>query len=154
MVDQGSQYGAFLAFLGIMAGVASVMAGRWSDKVQDRKLPLVVSTLGVAVFTLAASFTHGDLVWWSLTVGMAYFFLYMMMAFTFTIVTELGKGIDDTMGMREVMLNAGRVGGGCVFIASLLLDVDLVWPLALASAVAVLMLIGYLREMGRAQGPR
>ena len=154
MFDQGSQYGAFLAFLGLMAGLASVVAGRWSDRTQDRKLPLIVSTLGVAIFTLAAALVHGDITMWSLMVGMTYFFLYMMMAFTFTIVTELGKGVDDTMGMREVMLNVGRVGGGTVFLSSLLLDLDLVWPLAIASTVVVLMLVGYLRQMGSPHGPR
>jgi MFS family permease len=162
LFDQGSQYGAFLAFLGLMAGVASVVAGRWSDRTQDRKWPLVVSTLGVAVFTLAAAFAHGDVTMWSLMVGMTYFFLYMMMAFTFTIITELADGradgladgLDDTMGMREVMLNVGRVGGGTVFLSSLLLDLDLVWPLAIASTAVVLMLVGYLRRMGSPHGPR
>jgi hypothetical protein len=157
MVDQGSQYGAFLAFLGLMAGIASVVAGRWSDRTRDRKWPLAVSTLGVAAFTVGAALVHGEMAPWSLMVGLTYFFLYIMMAFTFTIVTELGEVVDDTMGMREVMLNTGRVGGGVVFVASLVLGAELVWPLVLAAAVTVLMLVGYLGKMARKrtrQGPR
>jgi predicted MFS family arabinose efflux permease len=161
MVDQGSEYGAFLAFLGIMSGMASIAAGRWSDRAKDRRLPLVVSSMGVIAFTLVVPSAEGDLTHWSLAVGAVFFFSYMMMAFTFTLVTELGPGIDDSMGLREVLFNAGRVLGSVLFIATLLLDLDLVWPIIAASMVVALMLVLYLRAMGiggraltTVQGPR
>lgn len=147
MVDQGSEYGAFLAFLGVMSGVASIAAGRWSDRARDRRLPLIVSSVGVVAFTLVIPAAEGDLTEWSLAVGAVYFFSYMMMAFTFTLVAELGPGVDDAMGLREVLFNAGRVAGGSLFIATLLLDLDLAWPILAASVILVLMLAGYLRAM-------
>ncbi len=147
MVDEGSEYGAFLAFLGIMSGVASVLAGRWSDRARDRRLPLVVSSLGVAVFTLIIPFTQEDLTSWSLVVGVTNFFAYMMMAFTFTLVAELGPGIDDSMGLREAMFNLGRVIGGGVFMVTLLLGIDMAWPLVGATVVVLVMLALYIRAI-------
>jgi MFS family permease len=155
MVDQPSQFGGFMAFLGVMAGVASIVAGKWSDKAGDRWPPLLVSGLGVAVFLVAVTFAEGDLTVWSLLSGLAYFFAYMLMAFTFTIVAEMGLRVDDAMGLRELMFNAGRTTGGALFIATLLLSVPMVWPMAIASAAAVLKLVGYRMVLKgrRATGP-
>jgi MFS family permease len=143
MVEQSSEYGTFLAFLGIMAGVASVVAGRWSDRSHDRWWPLAVSGIGVTVFIMAVPFAEGDLTTWSLLSGMAYFFAYMLMAFTFTVVAEMGLRVEDSMGLREVMFNLGRTSGGGLFIATLLLDVPMMWPMAIASLAVVLKLVGY-----------
>ncbi len=143
MLDRGSEYGAFLAFLGLMSGVASVAAGRWSDRVQDRRRPLTASAVGVAAFTFVVAFTLGDLGAWSLAVGLMYFFTFVMQAFTFTLLAELGPGIDDTMGLREFMLNVGRISGGLVVIASFYLGGDLRWPLFVAAVAMLVMLRGY-----------
>ena len=148
MVDTVLQYGEFLAFLGVMSGVASVLAGRWSDRSRDRGLPLVLSACGVAVATGLVTLTFGHLIWWSLAVGVANFFANMMMAFTFTLMAELGPGIDDSMALREFMFNVGRVSGGAlVGIAVLASGGDLRWPLAVAAAAVVVMLLGYLRAL-------
>jgi hypothetical protein len=76
---------------------------------------------------------------------MAYFFAYMLMAFTFTVVAEQGLSHDDAMGLRELMFNLGRTCGGVLFIATLLLEVPMVWPMAIASAAVVLKVLGYRR---------
>lgn len=145
MVDQSEEYGAFLAFLGLMAGVASIAAGRWSDRTRDRRWPLVVSGGGVAGFSLAVPLYQGDLPAWSLLVGTVYFFGIMFMAFTFTVVAEQGMTMDDAMGLREVMFNGGRVTGAFMFTATLLAGLDLFWPLMTSSLLVLAMLIGYLR---------
>ncbi|UCC92514.1 MAG: MFS transporter [Thermoplasmata archaeon] len=147
MVEQSSEYGTFLAFLGIMAGVASVVAGRWSDRARDRWPPLMISGVGVAVFIIAVPFAEGDLTLWSLLSGMAYFFSYMLMAFTFTCVAEMGLRVEDAMGLREVMFNLGRTSGGGLFIATLLLSVPMVWPMALASVAVLLKVLGFRRVL-------
>jgi MFS family permease len=152
MVEESTQYGAFLAFLGIMGGVAALLAGRWSDRARDRWPPLLVSGIGVAVFVLAVPFTEGNLTAWSVLAGMAYFFAYMLMAFTFTVVAEMGLRIDDAMGLRELMFNIGRTMGGCVFIATLLADVPMVWPMTLAAAAVMVKVIGYGRVLGDRKG--
>jgi MFS family permease len=143
MVDQGSEYGGFLAFLGVMAGVAAVLAGRWSDRARDRWLPTAVSGVGLALFMALVSYGEGDLALWSLLAGLAYFFAYMLMAFTFTVVAETGMGLDDAMGLREVMFNLGRAVGGGLFIATLLLDVPMAWPLSIAALAVLLKVVGY-----------
>jgi len=148
MVDEGSEYGAFLAFLGVMAGVASVLAGRWSDRTRNRWPPLLISGIGLAVFLAAVSLGEGNLALWSLLAGLAYFFAYMLMAFTFTVVAETGMRMEDAMGLREVMFNLGRAVGGCLFLTTLVLEVPMIWPLGIASMAVVVKVIGYRKLMG------
>ena len=148
MVDQGSEYGTFLAFLGIMGGAAALVAGRWSDRTKDRWPPLLVSGIGVAAFLMVVPFAEGDLTTWSLLAGLAFFFAYMLMAFTFTVVAEMGLPVVDPMGLREVMFNIGRTCGGCLFIATLVLGVPMVWPMAVASAAVILKVLGFRRVLG------
>jgi MFS family permease len=147
LVDQSTQYGAFLAFLGIMGGVAAVVAGRWSDRARDRWPPLLASGVGVAVFLVSVPFAEGDLAWWSLLAGAAYFFAYMLMAFTFTVVAEMGLRVEEAMGLRELMFNLGRTLGGCVFIATLLASIPMVWPMAVAAGAVLVKVIGYGRVL-------
>lgn len=153
MVDQVSVYGGFLAFLGIVAGVASVLAGRWSDRARDRRVPLLVSAVGVAVATVLVIPTVGNLTLWTLAVGMTSFFTYMMMAFTFTVVAELSPSFDDAMGLREFMFNAGRAGGVAVVVVAIWVYGSaweaLTVPLVVASAAMVAMMLGYARVLGR-----
>ena len=151
MVDQGSEYGAFLAFLGIMAGVASVLAGRWSDRTRNRWPPMLLSGIGLAIFLAAVSLGEGNLALWSLLAGLAYFFAYMLMAFTFTVVAETGMRMDDAMGLREVMFNVGRAVGGGLFLVSLILDVPMGVPLVIASLAVVMKVVGYRRLLGDAE---
>ncbi|MCK5413906.1 MAG: hypothetical protein KAJ35_00845 [Thermoplasmata archaeon] len=153
MVEQASDYGTFLAFLGVMAGVAAVVSGKWSDRTQDRWPPLFVSGIGVAVFIVAVPFAEGDLTTWSLLSGLAYFFAYMLMAFTFTVVAEMGLRVDDAMGLREVMFNIGRTCGGVLFIATLLLSIPMVWPMAVASAAVIIKVLGYRRYIKGVPSP-
>ena len=153
MVNQASDYGTFLAFLGVMAGVAAVVSGKWSDQAQDRWPPLFVSGIGVAVFIVAVPFAEGDLTTWSLLSGLAYFFAYMLMAFTFTVVAEMGLRVDDAMGLREVMFNIGRTCGGVLFIATLLLSIPMVWPMAIASAAVIIKLLGFRRYIKGVPSP-
>jgi hypothetical protein len=147
MTDQGAQFGAFLAFLGIMAGIASVLAGRWSDRTGERWPPLLVSGVGLAVFIGVLTLGEGNLTQWSLLAGLAYFFAYMLMAFTFTVVGEMGLRIDDAMGLREIMFNLGRALGGTVFIFALLLGLPFFLPLTLAAFTVVLKIYGYRRYL-------
>ena len=148
MVDQGSEYGTFLAFLGIMSGVAVILAGRWSDRSGERWLPILLSGIGLAFFLAAVSWGEGDLTLWSLLAGLAYFFAYMLMAFTFTVVAETGMRMDDAMGLREVMFNGGRAVGGGLFLFSLFLGVTMFWPMAIASVAVVLKVVGYWKLIG------
>ena len=145
MIDQGSEYGAFLAFLAIMSGIAAILAGRWSDRTGNRWPPLLISGIGLAVFLSLLSSGEGDLPLWSVLAGLAYFFAYLVMAFTFTLVAESGMRIDDAMGLREVMFNVGRATGGGLFLVSLVLEVPMIWPLMLASLAVVIKVAGYRR---------
>jgi len=149
MVDQGSEYGAFLAFLGIMGGAAAVVAGRWSDRARDRWPPLLLSGAGVAAFIILVPSAEGELTMWSLLAGMAYFFAYMLMAFTFTVVAEMGLRVEEAMGLREVMFNVGRAAGGGLFIATLLLDIPMVWPMLVAGVAVMVKVLGYGRFLRR-----
>jgi len=143
MVDQGSEFGTFLAFLGVMGGVAAVVAGRWSDRARDRWPPLLLSGVGVAAFVLLVPSAEGDLTRWSLLSGLAYFFAYMLMAFTFTVVAEMGLRVEEAMGLRAVMFNIGRTAGGGLFIATLVLDVPMAWPMLTAAAAVLIKVLGY-----------
>jgi MFS family permease len=147
MVSQGTEYGTFLAILGIMGGAAALVAGRWSDRTKDRWPPLLLSGIGVAAFLVVVPFAEGDLTTWSLLAGLAFFFAYMLMAFTFTVVAEMGLRVEDAMGLREVMFNIGRTCGGGLFIASLVLGVPMVWPMAVASAAVILKVLGFRRVL-------
>ncbi len=152
MVEQSSQYGAFLAFLGVMAGISAVVAGRWSDRARDRWPPLALSGAGVAVFLMAVPFAEGNLTLWSLLAGLAYFFAYMLMAFTFTVVAEMGLPIEAAMGLRELMFNIGRAMGGGLFVVTLIVGVPMVWPMTVAAVAVVLKVAGFgrvLRGVGR-----
>jgi hypothetical protein len=59
------------------------------------------------------------------------------MAFTFTVVAEMGLRFEQAMGLRELMFNIGRTLGGCVFIATLLASVPMVYPMVMAAAAVM-----------------
>jgi hypothetical protein len=102
---------------------------------------------------LVVPFAEGDLTLWSLFAGLAYFFAYMLMAFTFTVVAEMGLRFDEAMGLRELMFNIGRTLGGCIFIATLLASVPMVYPMVLAAAAVAVKVALFGRFLRGTVGP-
>ncbi|MBM4248747.1 MAG: MFS transporter [Euryarchaeota archaeon] len=152
-------YGAFYTMLGLLGGVASLVAGRWSDRQKSRGPLVVGAALSGGAFSLAAALFRADPAAWTLSMGMVYFSTYILFPFTFTVVGERSPDPATAMTVRELVTSIGRVLGGLIVVLSIRLTGGL--PLALgAGGLALVGLAGsYMmtRRKGagrRAQGAR
>ncbi len=143
-----SVFGLLLAFLSSMGGLASLIFGVWSDRTMNRRTPLLLSAAGAALFTFAAIFLTSSMLYIGLAFGAAYFCIYTMYSFTFTICNELVPDSTQAMATREVLLTGGRVIGGLVVLYAVASTHDLRIPLAFASA-ALLLLFAKGMRMGK-----
>jgi hypothetical protein len=138
-----SVFGLLLAFLSSMGGLASLIFGVWSDRKMNRRIPLLLSAAGATLFTFAAIFLTFSMLYIGLAFGAAYFCIYTMYSFTFTICKDLVPDSTQAMATREVMLTGGRVIGGLVVLCAVASTQDLRVPLAFAAfSLLILMLKG------------
>jgi len=134
-ITDPANYGLFLAFLGAMGGVASILAGRWSDKVKDRRMPTLLFACAAMLFSILSALSTGRVEFWGLAVGATYFAIYGMMGFTFTLTQECCVSASSGMVAREIWLNVGRVVGGLTVLSCVVFLGTLAPALALGGVV-------------------
>jgi hypothetical protein len=120
-ITRSDEYGAFYSFLGLLGGASSLVAGRWSDKVRNRRLPIMVSAVAGGIFSVGASLFLGNLPLWTAITGCVYFCIYILFPFTFTAADELSKSSADAMTVREFVTNISRVAGGAIVIVTIII---------------------------------
>jgi len=134
-------YGAFYSLLGLLGGIASLLAAKWSDRRGSRGPIVVASAVAGGVFSLAAAAFAGSLAPWTVSMVLVYFSIYVLFPFTFTVVTERAGSCAEAMTVRELLTNIGRVVGALAVVASLQLTGGLAPALA-AGGVALMGLAG------------
>jgi hypothetical protein len=121
MAVRGSgEYGAFYSLFGVLGGIASLIAGRWSDKTRARGLPIYASAAAGGAFSMVAGIFVPSLGLWTLALSLAYFSIYILWPFTFCVVNELSTSAAEAMTVRELLTNIGRVGGGLLVLGAIL----------------------------------
>ena len=95
----------------------------------------MLSAIGAMLFTLATTQLTHDILWLGLAFGAAYFCVYTMYSFTFTIAKELVPDATLAMATREVLLTGGRVIGSLMVLVSVVVYENLVAPLVFAGVV-------------------
>ena len=100
--------------------MASLIAGRWSDRKGWRGPPIYASASTGAIFSMMAAIATGNLHLWTLALSLVYFSIYVLWPFTFCVVNELSTDPAEAMTVREFLTNIGRVGGGLLVLGSLL----------------------------------
>lgn len=133
-------FGMFMAFLGAMGGLASIFVGRWSDKHIERRKPLVISAFAAFLFSIIGAFFTRNLIYWSLSIGLAYFSIYIMYNFTFTYTKEVIRDSFTAMAVREMLLNLGRFVGVIILLVSFQFTTSLV-PSLLIGAISLLIIV-------------
>ena len=112
--------GAFLAYLGLLGALASLLVSRLSDRTRRRLVFIAPATILTAVFTILSGFSK-DLYQWALFQGGVQFFLAILSPFAITVVIDASRDLTDSIVSREVFLDLGRVAGGVGLAASMYL---------------------------------
>ena len=156
MVTGSGEYGAFYSLFGVLGGVASLIAGRWSDRNKARGLPIMASAISGGIFSILAAAFVVSLHLWTLALSLVYFSIYILWPFTFCVVNELSTSAAEAMTVREFLTNIGRVGGGLLVLGSLMVTDELsLGPSAALSisffggGIALIALAGAYRFMKR-----
>jgi MFS family permease len=116
--------GALFSLFGLSAGIMAIILGKVSDKIQNRRLFVIISALtSIPCVILIA--VAGSLNEYALANGLLEFASFILPVFIFAILTdklELAKN-DSVIG-REFMLDIGRSSSIAVLILMLYLGVS------------------------------
>ena len=120
-VNGADEYGAFYSLFGLLGGAASIIAGRWSDRQGSRRPPIYASAVAGGLLSIAAGLALDNVALWAPALSAVYFCIYVLWPFTFCAVSELSTTPAEAMTVREFLTNIGRVAGGLLVLAVLLL---------------------------------
>jgi MFS-type transporter involved in bile tolerance (Atg22 family) len=116
--------GALFSLFGLSAGIMAIILGKVSDKIQNRRLFVMISALTSIPCVILISIS-GSLSEYALANGLLEFASFILPVFIFAILTdklELAKN-DSVIG-REFMLDIGRSSSIAVLILMLYLGVS------------------------------
>ncbi|MCK4326999.1 MAG: MFS transporter [Candidatus Diapherotrites archaeon] len=142
------EFGAFFAYLALAGAVSALFLGKKSDKDGNRGryiTPVMVFS-GIA---LAAAGFADSLLFWAVAMGASRFVDSIKWPFTWTLITESAKTIEEGMLVREFWLNSGRMASIMVTVACLAFFGSVQYGLVFGGAAAMLFPVAMkLRKLG------
>lgn len=104
-------YGAFMAYLSLVAIIANLVLGKLSDKLHNRLKFLYPVTLLMAVTTLAFPLVTANIIFWLILTGLIQFFSPLFWNFSTAYFVDLNPETQKVMPIRELILSFGRLIG-------------------------------------------
>ncbi|MCK5474287.1 MAG: hypothetical protein KAI53_02680, partial [Candidatus Aenigmarchaeota archaeon] len=117
-LESASSFGAFFAYLGIVGAISSVFLGHSTDKNNNRKKVLYPASIGLGIATIVSGFA-GGLIFWVAARGFVSFFDNLCAPFTFSIVVDNHKDLQQSFIANEMSIAAGRTLGAVVVLLSI-----------------------------------
>lgn len=115
-------YGAYLAYLSLLAILANLIFGRFTDKVQKRAVFLYPVTIILALMTLLFGAATNDLVLWVTATGGIAFMLPLFWNVSTALVVDAHQNLRLAIPGRELALASGRLLGMLLALASFILE--------------------------------
>ncbi len=116
------KYGLFIAYLGLIGALATLLLGRFTDKIQKRSVFLYPITISIAIVTCLFAKATSNAYLWILLSGLIQFLLPIFWNLSTAMVVDTQANIKLAMIGREVFLNCGRVVGLLLTLISLSLE--------------------------------
>lgn len=109
------EYGSFLAYLGTLGSIASLVLGKLSDKTENRLFFILPSIIFTGIFTLLSGLgtTFAE---WVIYRGVVSFFGTIAASFSLTVVVDRTEDLEAGMIGREIFITIGRVIGGIIVL--------------------------------------
>ena len=117
-LESATSYGAFFAYLGLVGAISSVFLGHRTDKNNNRKKVLYPAAIGLGITTLVSGFA-GGLIFWAAARGFVSFFDNLCAPFTFSVVVDSHKDLQQSFIANEMSIAAGRTLGAVVVLLSI-----------------------------------
>jgi len=116
--------GALFSLFGLAAGIMAVILGKVSDKIQNRRTFVVMSTLASIPCALLIGFSD-RLDQFAIATGLLDFAAFAFPMFVFAILTDkFEEAKNDSVLGREFLLDIGRTSSICMLVVLLYLGVS------------------------------
>ena len=115
-------YGAYLAYLSLVAVVANILFGKFTDKIQKRSIFLYPITIITALFTFLLYFAINDLYLWIIATSLLQFVLPLFWNLSTSLVIDAHTDLKLAIPAREIILSLGRMVGLLLACASLTVE--------------------------------
>lgn len=112
-------YGAYLAYLSLIAVFANLLLGKITDKIQRRAIFLYPITITLAVITFLFFFAINNLPMWIITTSLLQFFLPLFWNLSTAMVIDSHSNLNLAIPGRDLILGIGRIAGLFITFASL-----------------------------------
>lgn len=110
-IQKPLEYGGYLAYLALVAIIANIILGKFTDRIQKRSAFLYPLTISMAVMTFFFVFAVKNLYLWLIFTGALQFFMPLFWNVSTAMVVDSHSNLELAIPGREVMLAAGRTIG-------------------------------------------
>ena len=131
-------YGVFASMTAVFGIVASLLLGRWSDKIRNRVVFAKFSLIITGVLTFLSSFSTNYTAW-IISRSFYGFFIGVAFPFVFTIVGDCIENKEDGMVARNLLMNFGAVIGSIISLLIFYLTNNLMNIVVVSSFMLFLM---------------
>ncbi|MDD5489174.1 MAG: hypothetical protein PHP25_00640 [Candidatus Moranbacteria bacterium] len=121
-IKEPLEYGGYLAYLALMAVLANLLLGRFTDKIQKRAIFLYPLTISIAILTFLFVFAVGNIFIWFVLTGLLQFLLPLFWNISTAMVVDSHPNLRLAMPGREYMLASGRIVGLLIAFISFSLE--------------------------------
>jgi uncharacterized membrane protein YjfL (UPF0719 family) len=105
------EYGGFLAYLAVVAVIANLLLGKFTDKIQKRAAFLYPLTIGMSIVTFLFVFAVQNLFLWVIFAGLLQFLMPLFWNVSTAMVIDAHPNLRLAIPGREFTLAAGRIIG-------------------------------------------
>ncbi|MFZ2193255.1 MAG: hypothetical protein WAV31_03350 [Candidatus Moraniibacteriota bacterium] len=115
-------YGAYLAYLSLIAVFANLVLGKITDRIQKRSIFLYPITIAMALITFLLYFSIDNLYLWIVATSLLQFVLPLFWNISTAMVIDTHSNLELAIPGREIMLTSGRIIGLLLTFLSLLIE--------------------------------
>lgn len=112
-------YGAYLAYLSLIAVLANLALGKITDKIQKRAVFLYPITITLAIVTFLFYFAIHNLFLWIIITSLLQFFLPLFWNLSAAMVIDSHSNLNLAIPGRDLVLGIGRMTGLFITFVSL-----------------------------------